>query len=126
MIGAMRFEHIPEMVFAPLGVNYFADPSTKCWKVNRMAGRKRLKRAGATKTFSVSVSRDTQRRLKKAANRAFGGNVSALIEAIAIEADRQAALERLLRGAPPIDEAAYSEFLREMAGGRRRKRGRAA
>jgi hypothetical protein len=72
------------------------------------------------------VSRETQRKLKKAANRAYGGNVSALIEAIALEADRQAALDRLLRDVPPIDEAAYAEFLREMAGGGKRKRGRAA
>lgn len=90
----------------------------------------RLKRSGATKTFSVSVSQETQRKLKKAANRAYGGNVSALIEAIAIEADRQAALERLLRDAPPIDETAYTEFLREMAGTStstsKRKRGTAA
>lgn len=85
----------------------------------------RLKRAGGTKTFSVSVSRETQRKLKKAANRAYGGNVSALIEAIALEADRQAALDRLLRDAPPIDESAYAEFLREMTGGKK-KRGRAA
>jgi hypothetical protein len=27
-----------------------------------------------TETFSVSVSRETQRKLKKAANRAYGGN----------------------------------------------------
>lgn len=85
----------------------------------------RLKRKGATRTFSVSVSSETQRKLKAAANRAYGGNVSALIEAIAREADRQAALERLLRDAPPIDEAAYAQFLREMAGPKR-KRGRAA
>jgi hypothetical protein len=83
----------------------------------------RLKRKGTTKTFSVSVSSETHRRLKSAANRSYGGNVSALIEAIAIEADRQAALDRLLRDAPPVDEAAYAAFLREMArskrGGRR-------
>jgi hypothetical protein len=85
----------------------------------------RLKRKGTTKTFSVSVSSETQRRLKAAANRAYGGNVSALIEAIAVEADRQAALDRLLRDAPPVDEAAYAAFLKEMTGPKRR-RGKAA
>jgi hypothetical protein len=85
----------------------------------------RLKRRGTTKTFSVSVSSETQRRLKAAANRAYGGNVSALIEAIAVEADRQAALDRLLRNAPPVDEAAYAAFLKEMSGTKRR-RGKAA
>jgi hypothetical protein len=85
----------------------------------------RLKRRGTTKTFSVSVSSETQRRLKAAANRAYGGNVSALIEAIAVEADRQAALDRLLRNAPPVDEAAYAAFLKDMSGTKRR-RGKAA
>jgi hypothetical protein len=85
----------------------------------------RLKRRGTTRTFSVSVSSETQRRLKEAANRAYGGNVSALIEAIAVEADRQAALERLLRDAPPVDEEAYAAFLKEMSGPKRR-RGKAA
>jgi hypothetical protein len=80
----------------------------------------RLKRKGATKTFSVSVSSETQRRLKAAANRSYGGNVSALIEAIAREADRQAALDRLLRDAPPIDQEAYAAFLREMVGVKRK------
>ena len=85
----------------------------------------RLKRRGATKTFSVSVSSETQRRLKAAANRAYGGNVSALIEAIAVEADQQAALDRLLRDAPPVDEATYAAFLKEMTGPKGR-RGKAA
>ena len=85
----------------------------------------RLKRKGATRTFSVSVSSETQRRLKAAAKRSYGGNVSALIEAIALEADRQDALDRLLRDAPPIDEARYTAFLREMARPKRR-RGKAA
>jgi hypothetical protein len=86
----------------------------------------RLKRKGDTKTFSVSVSGETQRKLRAAANRSYGGNVSALIEAIAVEADRQGALDRLLRDAPPVDEAAYSAFLKEMNGPPRRRRGRAA
>jgi hypothetical protein len=85
----------------------------------------RLKRRGSTSTFSVSVSKATQRKLRAAAKRSYGGNVSALIEAIALEADRQAALDRLLRDSPPVDEAAYAAFLKEMAGPKR-KRGRAA
>jgi hypothetical protein len=35
-------------------------------------------------TFSVSVSPETKARLRKAADRAYGGNVSALIEAMAL------------------------------------------
>jgi len=86
----------------------------------------RLKRKGSTKTFSVSVSDETRRKLRAAADRSYGGNVSALIEAIAIEAERQEALDRLLRDAPPVDDAAYEAFLKEMAGPSRRRRGRAA
>jgi hypothetical protein len=85
----------------------------------------RLKRKGSTTTFSVSVSSEARRKLRSAANRSYGGNVSALIEAIALEADRQAALDRLLRNAPPIDETAYAAFLKEMRGNKR-KGGKAA
>lgn len=80
----------------------------------------RLKRRGTSTTFSVSVSATTLRKLKSAAKRAYGGNVSALVEAIAVEADRQAALDRLLRDSPPIDERAYAAFLKEMGGAKRR------
>ena len=86
----------------------------------------RLKRTGKTETFSVSVSAETKARLKKAADRAYGGNVSALIEAIALEADRQQALEWLLHRAPPIDEAAYDAFVKEMAGPGKKRRKSAA
>jgi hypothetical protein len=82
-----------------------------------------MKRKGETSTFSVSVSAQTKRRLRDAADRSFGGNVSALIEAITVEADRHAALDRLLRGAPPVDEAAYAAFLEQMEGGRKKKQG---
>lgn len=77
-------------------------------------------------TFSVSVSAETKARLRKAADRAYGGNVSALIEAIALEADRQNALEWLIHRAPPIDDGAFAEFMREMAGPKRKRARRAA
>jgi hypothetical protein len=82
---------------------------------------RRLKRKGANKTFSVSVSTATLHKLKAAAKRSYGGNVSALVEAIALDADRQAALHRLLRDAPPVDEHAYAAFLKEMAGTKRKR-----
>ena len=81
----------------------------------------RLKRKGTNTTFSVSVSATTLRKLRAAAKRSYGGNVSALVEAIALEADRQAALGRLLRDAPPVDERAYAAFLKEMDGPKRRR-----
>lgn len=80
----------------------------------------RTKRKGTTETFSVSVSAETKARLKRAADRAYGGNVSALIEAIAVEADRHEALDWLLGRVAPIDDAAYEEFMAEMTRGRRK------
>jgi predicted transcriptional regulator len=78
------------------------------------------KRKGKTATFSVSVSPETKARLKRAADRAYGGNVSALIEAIAVEADRQDALEWLLQRGPAIDDRAFEAFMKEMKGPRRK------
>ena len=86
----------------------------------------RLKRKGRTETFSVSVSPETKERLRRAADRAYGGNVSALIEAIAREADRIEALDWLLERAEPIPDDTYEAFLREMEGPRKKKRSRRA
>ena len=57
---------------------------------------------------------------------ASGGNVSALIEAIALEAERQEALDWLLHRAPPIDDRAFEAFMKEMAGLRKKRARRAA
>lgn len=86
----------------------------------------RPRRKGRTETFSVSVSPQTKARLRRAAARAYGGNVSALIEAIALEADRQEALDWLLHRAAPVDDEAYAAFMKEMAGPKRKRARRAA
>jgi post-segregation antitoxin (ccd killing protein) len=86
----------------------------------------RLKRSGKMETFSVSVSPETKARLRKAADRAYGGNVSALIEAIAQEADRQDALDWLLQRARPMDDRAFEVFMKEMKDPRRKRARRAA
>jgi hypothetical protein len=86
----------------------------------------RLKRKGRMETFSVSVSPETKIRLRKAADRAYGGNMSAVIEAIALEADRQHALEWLLRRAPAGSDQAFEAFLKEMSGPRKKRARRAA
>jgi hypothetical protein len=96
-----------------------------CWRGNKM-GMKRLKRSGKMETFSVSVSARTKARLRRAADRAYGGNVSALIEAIAVEADRQEALDWLLRRGVPIADEAFEAFMMEMTTQKRRRPGRAA
>jgi hypothetical protein len=77
-------------------------------------------------TFSVSVSAETKARLRKAADRVYGGNVSPLIEAIAREADRQEALDWLIHRGPPIDDESFQSFMKEMAGPRRKRARRAA
>lgn len=55
---------------------------------------KRQRRPGNTETFSVSVDRETKRRLKALAKRKHAGNVSALITELSIEGERQAAFDR--------------------------------
>jgi hypothetical protein len=55
---------------------------------------KRRQRAGVTETFSISVDRDTKKRLKALAKAKHDGNVSATITDLAIEGERQAAFER--------------------------------
>ncbi len=90
-----------------------------CDNINKTMAR--LKRKGKTTTVSVSVSAATKARLRKAADRAYGGNVSALIEAIALEADKQGALDWLLHRAPPIDDQAFDAFMDEMSGRKKRR-----
>jgi hypothetical protein len=58
---------------------------------------KRTRRAGATETFSVSVNRETKRRLKALAVQKHAGNVSALITELSVEGERQAAFEQAWR-----------------------------
>lgn len=96
-----------------------------CWPGNNIV-MTRLKRSGKMETFSVSVSAATKARLRKAADRAYGGNVSALIEAIAVEADRQDALGWLLQRVPPVDDRAFEAFMKEMIAPTRKRARRAA
>ena len=87
-------------------------------------------RAGKTATFSVSVDAETQRILKAEAKRSYGGNVSALVSAIAKEAKRQSALDWLLQrsGAAPMTDAERDSLLAEIDGKptRRKRHHRAA
>ncbi len=76
----------------------------------------RVKRSGAKETFSVSVSPATKRLLKRAAERRFGGNVSALVEAIAVEADRRDALDWLVENSPPVSDSELAAFIAEARG----------
>ena len=87
-------------------------------------------RAGKTVTFSISVDEETQRILRSEAKRSYGGNVSALVAAIAKEAKRQAALDWLLQRAQqaPMTDVERDALMAEIEGAPKpkRRRGRAA
>jgi post-segregation antitoxin (ccd killing protein) len=75
-------------------------------------------RSGKTVTFSISVDEETQRILKVEAKRSYGGNVSALVAAIANEAKRQSALVWLLQrsNAPRMTDGERDALLAEIDG----------
>lgn len=66
--------------------------------------------------MSISVDLETERLLKAEAKRSYGGNVSALVAAIAKEAKRQSALDWLLQGAKPMTDAERDALLAEIDG----------
>ncbi len=74
------------------------------------------RRPGKTATISISVDAETQRVLKAEAKRSYGGNVSALVAAIAKEAKRQSALDWLLQrsGTSRMSEAERDALLAEI------------
>ena len=73
------------------------------------------KRAGNTETFSISVDSETRKILKAEAERAFDGNVSRLISALAREVQRRAAIERVLGTEPRMSDAERTAFERQVA-----------
>jgi post-segregation antitoxin (ccd killing protein) len=88
------------------------------------------RRPGKTVTLSISVDDETQRLLKAEADRSYGGNVSALVAAIAREAKRQSALDWLLQraGGSKMTDAERDALLAEIDGRpiRKKRRRRAA
>lgn len=87
------------------------------------------RRPGRTATFSISVDEETRSILKEEAERSYGGNVSALVAAIAKEAKRQASLDWLLQrsGVPSMTANERDALIAEIDGTRRPKRkGRSA
>jgi hypothetical protein len=77
---------------------------------------KRLRRKGATVTFSVSVDRETKRILRDLADRSYQGNVSELITQVAHQAARQEAAADLLRlhGRGPMTDEQADAFEAEI------------
>jgi hypothetical protein len=95
--------------------------------------RAKQRRAGATETFSVSVDPATKRALSSLAKAEYGGNMSALVTALAEEARRRTAAGAYLRrhGLPTLGPAEIAtveaEIEREVAALRQpRKRRRVA
>jgi hypothetical protein len=67
------------------------------------------RRAGKTKTFSVSVDESTKEQLKAAADRLHQGNMSRLFTAVARRLTEDAAFDRAWHwygGPPPTDDEA--------------------
>ena len=93
---------------------------------------KKSRRAGATKTFSVSVDPETKRALRALADAEFGGNLSALVTELAGEARRRAAAGKVLGmlriATLGADEAAalQADVGREVRAARAKKRRRVA
>lgn len=76
------------------------------------------KRAGSTRTMSISVDATTEEVLRTFAKRHFGGNVSALVTAMAKELRRKEALAWLLAssGVPRLDAEQTQALLAEIDG----------
>jgi len=74
-----------------------------------------VKKRSGKPTFSISVDCETQRILEQEAPCSHGGNVGALVAALAKEAKQQAALDWLLRGTSVTDRQ-RALFLDEVDG----------
>ncbi|MGH7435677.1 MAG: hypothetical protein ACRENE_08380, partial [Polyangiaceae bacterium] len=70
------------------------------------------RRAGNTKTFSVSVDPETRRALRVLADAEFGGNLSALVTDFAAEARRRMSAGAFLKslGIPKLTTADADEL----------------
>jgi hypothetical protein len=85
-------------------------------------------RAGKTKTLTISVDAAAERFVRKEAERLYDGNVSQLFAALLREAERFAAMERLITtsGHPRPTDAELDLLRAEVAGKRPKRRRRAA
>ncbi len=93
---------------------------------------KKVRRAGATETFSVSVDPETKRALRALADKEFGGNLSALVTDFAEDARRRLAAGEYLRKhripqlASGEADQLQTEIDREVANARKRRKRHAA
>lgn len=87
-----------------------------------------MARPGKTKTLTISVDAAAERFVRKEAERLYGGNVSQLFAELLREAERFAAIERVLAssGHPPLTEEELDALRAEVAGKPRKRKRRAA
>jgi hypothetical protein len=86
------------------------------------------RKKGPVETFSVSVDATTKRILKAHAERAFGGNVSAMISAFGREAEKRDAMHWLVQdsGGTSLTEEIREQLATEFHGTKKKRKTRAA
>ncbi|HWL88160.1 MAG TPA: hypothetical protein VNO21_20295 [Polyangiaceae bacterium] len=87
-----------------------------------------MKRAGKTQTITISVDRSAEEFARAEADRLYNGNVSKFFAALLREAERLAAMDRVLAmsGHPPPTEAELDALRAEIAGKPIKRKKRAA
>lgn len=83
-----------------------------------------MRRAGKTRTLTISVDVEAEKFVREEAKRLFNGNVSQLFAAILRDAERFAAMDRVIAvsGHPRPTAAELAELRAEVAGKPKRKR----
>lgn len=86
------------------------------------------RKKGPVETFSVSVDAATKKILKAHADRAFDGNMSALISAFGREAEKRDAMHWLVQdaGGSALTDELREQIASEFAGAKKKRRKRAA
>jgi hypothetical protein len=86
------------------------------------------RRVGKTRTFGISVDVETERFLRAQADALFGGNVSRLVTALALEEKSRQAAARLLRDSryEPMTDVEAGAFAAQFRARRKQRKTRAA
>jgi hypothetical protein len=87
-----------------------------------------MARAGKTKTLTISLDASAEKFVREEAARRYDGNVSRFFAALIREAERLAAMDRVLAtsGHPPATERELDALRAEIAGKPTRRKRRAA
>jgi len=87
-----------------------------------------MRRAGNTKTITISIDAAAESFVRKEADRLYGGNVSQLFAELLREAERFAAMDRVIAssGHPRATDAELDALRAEVAGKAPKRRRRVA